>query len=150
MKEMVMSSNDSFSANKSPLDVSKDSMPPFLLQLSKNEKLASRKQSLRNVIKECQAVETERDAEEMSVQLIEIIIQHLATIQVQITDEFKSFKRDVKVPIEEYIERVKKPKVLKKKLVDILSMFKSVQKLILDLQISLTNNPICLDDINLK
>lgn len=61
-----MSSNDSFSANKSPLDVSKDSMPPFLLQLSKNEKLASRKQSLRNVIKECQAVETERDAEEMS------------------------------------------------------------------------------------
>jgi hypothetical protein len=54
--------------------MSTTSVPPFLLQLGRNEKLQSRKESLRNVVKECRAVETERDAEEMSELLIGIII----------------------------------------------------------------------------
>ena len=58
----------------SPLEMSTTSVPPFLLQLGRNEKLQSRKESLRNVVKECRAVETERDAEEMSEQLLGIII----------------------------------------------------------------------------
>lgn len=79
-KELLVSSNESNSAGISPLDMSHGSIPPFLLQLNKNEKLQNRKESLRNVVKECQAVETERDAEEMSEQLLKIVIQHLATI----------------------------------------------------------------------
>ena len=79
--KLVVLSDSSYGFGRSPLDFSSStSVPPFLLQLGKNEKLQNRKESLRNIIQDCQAVETERDADEMSVHLIEIIISHLNRI----------------------------------------------------------------------
>ena len=72
---------------------------------------------------DCLRVQTEEDARDISVHLIEVIIQQLNAIQLQIQAEYKELKAKWNMPIEEYIQTIKRPKQLKKQLMNILQMF---------------------------
>jgi hypothetical protein len=72
---------------------------------------------------DCLRVQTEEDARNISVHLIEVIIQQLNAIQLQIQAEYKELKAKWNMPIEEYIQTIKRPKQLKKQLMNILQMF---------------------------